>query len=607
MAFPFASLNGTPSAAGTAPAGALTDRVQSLYSYLGTTLAGNLLGALVLAWLFWGVAPHDRVTGWVISFSLVWFWRLWLAIAYRRAAPTDDRANGRWLRLWNVGTLGSGLVWGASAWLFFGAGDSLHQVVLVLVIYSYCVGAVPILATQWTVFLLFIGFAFVPTIIRLATGGDADGPAVAVVIVLVFIMTATLGRNYRHTFEHLVETKARAQRLLEQLRVEKAAADAARREAELANRAKTQFFAAASHDLRQPLHALVLFSEALRGKSQDVEVVNLVNSINSSVDALEGLFSELLDITKIDTGGVEPRPVDFSLEDVFRKLRLHFEPVAFEKGLAFTVRGGHHHAFADPVLVERILRNLVSNAIRYTEDGGVLVAARKRGDRLLLQVWDSGVGIAARDQERVFDEFVQISENAPALEAHQRKGLGLGLAIVRRLASLMRAPLTLHSRPGHGTVFALELPLGRAQRAQAQPSSQPAMLGLTLDRRLVVMVEDDAAVRSGLEVLLKSWGASVIAFDSVAACLQWVGAAEPSQLTPDLVIADYRLESGHTGVEAILAVREQFGRTVPAIVVTGSVMSHHEQEAQDRDFHLLIKPVVPNKLRAMIAFKLGMR
>jgi CheY-like chemotaxis protein len=171
----------------------------------------------------------------------------------------------------------------------------------------------------------------------------------------------------------------------------------------------------------------------------------------------------------------------------------------------------------------------------------------------------------------------------------------------------MDAPLRLQSTPGRGSVFTLELPLGKAAPAvQAQPSpSVPP--GLTLDRRLIVMIEDDPAVKSGLEVLLKSWGASVIAFDSLQACRHWAEAAEPSMLKPDLIIADDRLESGHTGIEAIRALRGMLDRPIPAIVVTGSVLSNHEREAQEHDFHLLLKPVVPNKLRAMIAFKLGLR
>jgi CheY-like chemotaxis protein/anti-sigma regulatory factor (Ser/Thr protein kinase) len=271
------------------------------------------------------------------------------------------------------------------------------------------------------------------------------------------------------------------------------------------------------------------------------------------------------------------------------------------------VRGGHRHAYADPLLVERIVRNLTANAIRYTNDGGLLVCARSRGPKLLIQVWDTGVGIKEADRERIFDEFVQLHDADASSMPNQRKGLGLGLSIVRRLSALLNAPLTLRSSSGRGTVFTLEVPQGRARPAAQAPARSSAPLGVTLDRRLVVMIEDDPAVKSGLEVLLKSWGASVISFDSLQACELWAQAAEPSMLKPDLIIADYRLESGHTGVEAIRALRAMLAQPIPAIVVTGSVLSSHEREAGEHDFHLLLKPVVPGKLRAMIAFKLGLR
>ena len=587
--------------------GTLTDRVHALFSYAGTTNLSYLLAALMFLWLFHGAVHEMVLTGWGIVFAVVLLGRSWLALAYARTAPRDDAQSRRWLRGWNLGTLASGALWGSAAWLFYGQGESLHQLAMVLVIFAFCVGSTPLLAWQRGIFLAYVGLSLAPTITRIALQGGPGGLGLTAVSVLILLMTIRLGRNYRDTFGELVELKARAQRLAVQLRAETAAAEAARREAELANRAKTQFFAAASHDLRQPLHALGLFAEALRQKTHDDETIHLINSINSSVDALDGLFSELLDITKIDAGGVEPKPLDFRLDEVFRKLKLHFEPNAFEKGLALRFRGGQHVARADPMLVERILRNLTSNAIRYTEDGTVLVSARRRGAMLQLQVWDTGAGIRAADRERVFDEFVQVHEPGAAPGPHQRKGLGLGLAIVRRLARLMDAPLTLRSTPGRGTVFTLEVPIGKAPAAvQAMPRSS-APLGLTLDRRLVVMIEDDPAVKSGLEVLLKSWGASVISFDTLQGCRAWAGAAEPAMLKPDLIIADYRLESGHTGIEAIHALRDMLDRPIPAIVVTGSVLSNHEREAQEHDFHLLVKPVVPNKLRAMIAFKLGLR
>jgi len=197
--------------------------------------------------------------------------------------------------------------------------------------------------------------------------------------------------------------------------------------------------------------------------------------------------------------------------------------------------------------------------------------------------------------------------NTGAVTADQRKGLGLGLAIVKRLAGLMGAPLTMRSQFGHGTVFSLELPVGRTPRAPAQVLPGKGPVGITLAGRLIVVVEDEPAVRAGLEVLLKGWGAELATFESVGASTDWADSVDRAVVKPDLLIVDYRLEEGRTGVDAIQALRERFGAAVPAILVTGSTMTGHDKEAAAHDFHLLIKPVVPNKLRAMIAFKLGVK
>jgi len=582
----------------------LPDTVQSLYRQTGVALAGHLLGAVVVIGLFYGTAPTPVLTTWSGLFAAIWVLRLVTLRRYSTSQHTEEDAR-RWLRWWDLGALASGAAWGAAVWLLYPEGRAHQQVALLIIAYSYCVGSIPLLATQYRTFLAFISLSFVPTILRLATLGDPDNLTLAGVIFLTYLMTALLGRAYRNTFDGVIHLKVRTERLAAQLRVEKGVAEAARREAETANRAKTQFFAAASHDLRQPLHAMGLFAEALRGKSRgNDEVTHLVNSINSSVDALEGLFGELLDITKIDSGGVEAQAEHFVLREMFQRLRLQYEPTAFEKGLALRFRGDHHAVYADPVLVDRVVRNLLSNAIRYTEDGGVLVGARVRGTQVLVQVWDTGMGIPLDEQPRIFDEFYQVHGRMP-LPTQQAKGLGLGLAIVQRLARLMGASLSLRSEPGHGSVFALTLPLGKAPRATSPPlgAARP-VLGLTLDHRHVVVIEDEPAVRESLVLLLRSWGASVDVFETLDAVQAWV---KTGPAAPDLAIVDYRLPAGHTGIEALQALRDGFTVPVPAIVVTGSTMTGHEDESSTHDFHLLIKPVAPNKLRAMIAFKLGLR
>ena len=584
----------------------LPDVVQSTYDYLPTAVAGYAAGVGVVTMLFWGIAPAALTLPWLAVFAVMAVARLLLWQAFRRATLRTRDDWSRWLLRSNIGTLLAGVFWGFTGWAFYVEGIGLQQTGLIIIVYTFCVVGIPVLSIQPRIYLAFGALSFLPLVVRIASVGDSYSYQLAGELVLIISFTTILARTYRQTLQRAIDLKVQADELLVQLRIEKEAAEAARQEAEVANRAKTQFFTAASHDLRQPLHAMGLFAEALRQRVHDPAVAQLVNSINESVDALEGLFSELLDITRIDTGGVEVHDQHFEVGDILRKLRLHFEPAAFEKGLALRLRGGQRVVFADPLLVERILRNLVSNAIRYTDDGSVLVSCRRRGERILLQVWDSGPGIREAEQKKIFDEFYQVPHTG-AVSPDQRKGLGLGLAIVKRLAALMSAPLTMRSLVGKGTVFTLELPVGKTPRAPAQVLPGKGPVGITLAGRLIVIVEDEPAVRAGLEVLLEGWGAEIVSFDSVAESTHWAQGVDLTRVRPDLLIVDYRLEEGRTGVDAIHALRERFGAQVPAILVTGSTMTGHEKEAQAHDFHLLIKPVVPNKLRAMIAFKLGVK
>ncbi len=587
---------------------ALGEEVLAIYAYTTATLAGLVAGFGMLLVLFWATAPMAVLLPWMVLFVGLWFVRVGLAQAFRRAVRRHGESTdfGRWHLYWNLLTLCSGATWGLSGWVFYTQGLGIQQTGLIIVIYTFCIAVVPVLANQPRMFLAYVALCFAPLIVRIATGRDAYSYQLAGGLLIIVTLTTVLARNYRQALERVIDLKVQADDLLDQLRIEKQAAEEARREAEIANRAKTQFFTAASHDLRQPLHAMGLFAEALRQRTHEPEVASLVVSINASVDALEGLFSELLDITRIDSGGVEVHPQGFEMADILRKIRLHYEPTAFEKGLALRLRGGHRVVHGDPLLVERIVRNLVSNAIRYTNDGSVLVACRTRGDKVWVQVWDTGLGIRPEEQAKIFEEFYQVP-NTAAVAPDQRKGLGLGLAIVKRLTDLMGASISVRSVHGKGTVFTLVLPVGVKPRPQAQPLPGKGPVGLTLDGRTIVVVEDEPAVRAGLEVLLQGWGAKIVSFDSVAGASAWAQAADPALVRPDLFIVDYRLEQGRNGVDAIVAMRQRFGAGVPAIVVTGSTMTGHDKEAQEQDFHILLKPVVPNKLRAMIAFKLGVK
>jgi signal transduction histidine kinase len=372
----------------------LRDHVRGLFAFNRTSLAGHAIGAIIIETIFAGVAPRSLLVVWGTGFAIVWLLRAWLAVRFAQREPRTTAGFARRLRAWQAGVLASGALWGIAAWFFSAHGSGPHQIALVLVVYTFCVASVPILGPQLRLFIVFVLLIFAPAIARVALGGGTLGWGLAVVMTVAMGMTMLLARNYRESFERIVGLKLRTEALAVQLRAEKAFADAARHEAEVANRAKTQFFAAASHDLRQPLHAMGLFAEALRARAHDPGGRAARQQHQRIGRCARGPVLELLDITRIDSGGVEVHADNFALADIFRKVRLHFEPAAFEKGLDLRTRGAAHVAFADPLLVERIVRNLVSNAIRYTADGSVLLSCRRRGERLLLQVWDTGRGSA---------------------------------------------------------------------------------------------------------------------------------------------------------------------------------------------------------------------
>ncbi len=579
------------------------EQVRLLYRQLPVSTGGSMMGALLLAGVMWSVVSHKAVVGWFACMAANQLWRLFLYFRFR--ATTLVAADlDKWANLWALGSLISGCIWGAASFVLYVPDSQIYQGFLVVLIFGVTSAAVLLIGTHLPSFYAFVLPALLPIVVRNIIEGEAAHLTLAFIAAMTTLAILSFGRNYnrvlveslRNRFENEALARELAHRA-EELERARQTAEQARAEAEVANRSKTQFFAAASHDLRQPLHALGLFAAALAEKVKDPEVVQMVHSINASVDALEGLFNELLDISKIDAGVIKANPHDFALGPLLERLRMDFEPEAFERRLGLTVRPSRLHVRSDPVLVERILRNLITNALRYTPHGRVLVAARRRGTGVALEVWDTGTGIAAAERERIFEEFYQVGNP----ERNSRKGLGLGLSIVRRLAKLLGAPVGLASEPGRGSRFSLTLPQGMPPAPEAAPSSARHREAGHLGGARIAVVEDESVVLEGMRVLLEGWGAHVVAAGSGEELLDRLAA---EQAPPALVIADYRLREGRSGVEAIRALRSRYGAAVPAIIVTGSTTPFNLDEAKALGAHLLLKPVMPAKLRTLIHFKL---
>ena len=315
---------------------------------------------------------------------------------------------------------------------------------------------------------------------------------------------------------------------------------------------------------------------------------------------LEGLFNELLDISKIDAGAIQPVPQPVSLGNLFERLRLDFEAEAFDKGLRLTIRPTRLWVRSDPILLERVVRNLVTNALRYTKQGRVLVAARQRGGSIAIEVWDTGIGIPPDKQGQIFEEFFQLANP----ERSSKKGLGLGLSIVRRLCQLLEHTLELRSRVDHGTMFRLVAAADREPQVEQRPAKGADRMPGNLDGIIVAVIDDEEAIVEGMRVLLTGWGAHVVGGPSADVVL---GELAREQMRPDLAIVDFRLQNHVTGLEVIDALRVRYGTDLPAILVTGSTAPEHIEQARHHDLHLMLKPVMPAKLRTLINFKLQQR
>ncbi len=375
-----------------------------------------------------------------------------------------------------------------------------------------------------------------------------------------------------------------------------AATHAAKDAAEAANVAKSRFLAAASHDLRQPLHAIGLFASALAEHARGPDERLLVQRISRSVDSLETYFSSLLDVSRLDAGAMVAEVSDVPANELLDRVAHDFAPVALERGLSLAVVPSRAYLRTDPMLIERILRNLVANALRYTTSGGVVVGCRRRGGAIALEVWDTGPGIAPQEHTRIFDEFYR---GEAAVDADQR-GLGLGLSIVARLAALLGHRVDFDSKPGRGSVFRVLLPRGDGTLS-APASADPVALG-SLAGRTVVVIDDEAPVREGMQKLLETWGCRTVAAADADVALAELGEGK----RPDALIVDYRLAGSRDGLDAMAAIRAAHGN-VPALLVSGE--SHPAQLARIRESGLMVlhKPVPAARLRSALAHLLQRR
>jgi signal transduction histidine kinase/CheY-like chemotaxis protein len=515
--------------------------------------------------------------GWLCLASAIPLFRplimLWIAQDGRRAVHIR-------LRLLTTVCLLHGSIRSLSIF-FFPFIPDLSKALLSLIQVSVCTSAIATLAGYLPLVLSFVGpilgslslmwFAYP---VRHQDRQENIGLWIACMLLLLLLMTTIQAKNFYANFKESFILRFQQRGLAETLKQALA-------QAESSNRAKTRFLAAASHDLRQPLHSLALFAMALKRRHLDARSAEISDCISQSTQALALQMDGLLDISKLDAGVISVEKQIFQLNQLFDRLVQELRPIAAQKNLIL-----EHHCIealatnTDPTLLERMLRNLLDNAIKYSKRGRIDLRVTAIDGQLHIAIQDTGIGIAQHEQEHIFEEFYQL-DNA---ERDRTKGLGLGLAIVRRIGDLLEIPVRMQSVENHGTCFELQLPLIVSHVPQKNQGQAKTVL-IDYSTLIVAVVDDEPSIRQGMSALLQELGCQVHQADSTVAL-----AALCQQLRPDLILADYRLRGGDTGVDAIKTVRSVWPE-MPAALISGDTAKTSLIAAAQLGLHLHHKPV----------------
>ena len=550
-----------------------------------TTVAGAVV-ALGVWLLFHRHRPAAPVLAWAVLIHAAQGATLALLWAFRRDSGERTSAS-TWLLRYRIALALTAWAWGMAPVFFLPPDDPAYAALLVLVLLGMAViGAVATATDRTGIFLWLVPIAAPLPLVLLWQGGDAYR-----VLALVAVTWMAVHLRLALAQNHLLSTTLRAQfenaalvgRLHQQMEL-----------TAQASREKSQFLASASHDLRQPLHALSFFGATLERRMAGSVDQPLISNMMRSIEALDKSFGAILDISKLDAGAVEPHVQSFPIRDLFRRLQMSFAGQAEEAGLQLRFRPGAKVVTSDPQLLERILGNLVQNGLRYSRPGaGVLIGARRRRGGVSLEVWDTGIGITEAELPKVFAEFYQVANP----ERDRGKGLGMGLAIVKRLSELLGHELTVHSRPGAGSVFRIWVARVHAAQMDEFIVGAETLPGALDDNRVVLLLDDEEAIRTSVGELLAEWGYEVIAVSTTADAL---AAAKQREGMIDVIVSDLRLRDGEDGLRAIEQIRQTCGFDVPALLVTGDTAPDQVLRVHESGHIVLYKPVQPKELLTVL-------
>lgn len=580
------------------------DKIEVERMWVSTQQAGYSFFCMLpvtalLVFGLWDVASHRQLILWFILWAAVSF-IFWMVLRFYHTHKKTLSANlGQFKRILLLVTAFFGLVWAMAIVWFLVPSQPVNVLTISFALIIHVVG---VMLTAFYYLPAVIIASFPPAILLISLlflqGGDSFiAPALILSLLTVYGVTTSfrLSGILDHALYLNFENAALRREADEKSDLLKIALE----ESKQANAAKTRFLASASHDLRQPIHALGLFFAELSDRVYSPETALVIGQVEDSITAINSMLNALLDVSKLDAGVVKPNIEPFILGKLFIRLQGEFKQIALENHNALHFRQTTAKVNTDPAMLEQMLRNLIGNALRYTKNGRILVAARPRGENIEIQVWDTGSGIPDNQLDEIFMEFHQLHN--PARD--RRQGLGLGLAIVKRLGNLLNHDIKVVSRLGHGSCFSIILPLAHdtANNFPERQITKNYLSNHSLAGRSILVVDDDIAVQDGMKGLLTRWGSQVTTASSPDELMEKLISSEQKF---ELLIIDYRLQENISGIEVARNLQANLGYPIAVLIITGDTGPERLREADASGYPLLHKPVEPAKLRSTLQYLL---
>lgn len=561
------------------------EQVRLLFRQIPTATIASFIAIFLITLIFAQETGNFvlYITSALLTFSSVI--SLWLAKSFKKITPSDTETI-KWAWYFTANTAFTAILWSFFLYWVFDPNSPQYAFLIMFICAGFMIGSAPVLSSFLPNYFIYATTLSTPLIILWLASGNQPYQVVGVLMLVELMLILTFSYWLNRTWKSSIKLKFENLDLVKSLEVQRNAADKA-------NVAKSKFLAAASHDLRQPLHALSLFTAVLDESIKNPKTRRIIKQVNMSVKALECLFNALLDISKLDAGTIKAEKTNLQLNNLFLKLANDYELHAQQKGLHILWQSCPYTVWSDENLLEQILRNFISNAIRYTAQGKISIHCHADTKMVKINVSDTGIGIPEHEQQTVFDEFYQL-DNA---ERDRNKGLGLGLSIVKRTAKLLEHTIEIQSKLGEGSTFSISVERAVTNTDLHTPPPLDQVECKQITKPLIIVIDDEATVREGTQHLLELWGCDVVtAIDKKEALAR----LKKKNKIPDGIIVDYRLREQETGIQAIHMIHAEYNRTMPALIITGDIAVERLQEVTNSGFQVLHKPVAALKLRTFI-------